>query len=95
MRPKSRPVSVSQNRISVVGPEAGRLLAVQARLAAWAVVRDIRVDSTRLTTSQSDSIANAALAAGLDKLAAWEAQRAAARGRRWDWRRWPWTRRDR
>lgn len=101
MRPKSRPTSVSHNRISQVGAEGRRHLTVAARLAAWAVARDIRVDATRLTTSQSDSIADAALAAGIDRLDAWEAWGKRARKKRvldrrwwqeWDWGRWPWSR---
>jgi hypothetical protein len=93
MRPKSRPTSVTQNRISAVGQEGRRHLGVAARLAAWAVARDLRVDATRLTVAQSDAIADAALAAGLDRLAFWEA--GCVVRRRWDWRRWPWSRSDR
>lgn len=74
------------------------------RMAGWAVARDLRVDATRLTVAQSDAIADAALAAGIDRLAAWESWGRKARTVRragrswwqeWDWGRWPWSRRDR
>lgn len=100
VRPKSRPTSVTQNRISAVSRAGRDHLTTAARLAAWSVARDIRVDATRLTTTQSDSIADVALAAGLDRLAFWEAAGKRARlerlrSSRWwqrlDWRRWPWS----
>jgi hypothetical protein len=93
---------VSHNRISAVGPEGHRHLQVAARLAGWAVARDLRVDATRLTVAQADAIADAALAAGLDRLALWEAWGKDARRKRlaelrwwqgWDWGCWPWSRR--
>lgn len=87
MRLKS---SVTRNQISQVGPEGRRHLFVAGRLAGWAVARELRVDATRLTVAQADAIADAVLAAGLDRLAFWESHK--EKPRRWNWRKWPWTR---